>query len=169
VELLRAYQNAERTQQELTLCITLGTLTDCHQGLCGSEVERTYARARDLCRRIVAHRTLFPALVGLVSFHVVRAELVDAQELGNAVSPHSTGANLRLPPVLSLLGRFSHYRGGLSQPHTHLQEGMAPMLPHAPLLARCIPRTRGRLPRAWGLSLWFLGYPDQARNGSMRR
>ena len=46
------------------------------------EVEKAYARARELCQQVGETPQLFPVLLGLWAFYVVRGELQTARELG---------------------------------------------------------------------------------------
>jgi hypothetical protein len=72
----------ERSQQELSLQIALGTSLTATKGWAASEVKDVYIRARDLCQRIGETPQLSPALWGLWHFHAVRAEPQIARELG---------------------------------------------------------------------------------------
>jgi hypothetical protein len=61
LELLRTLPNTgERTQQELTLLITLGTPLVLTKGFAAPEAEQTYARARELCQHVGETPQLFP-------------------------------------------------------------------------------------------------------------
>ena len=74
-------ETPERLQQELTLQITLASPLMAAKGLTAPDVERTYTRALVLCRQVGATPQLFPVLVGLWRFHLVRAEYQTAHEL----------------------------------------------------------------------------------------
>jgi predicted ATPase len=54
----------ERAQQELLLQITLGPALQATKGPAAPEVERVYARARDLCQQVGATPQLFPVYGG---------------------------------------------------------------------------------------------------------
>jgi predicted ATPase/class 3 adenylate cyclase len=168
LELLRTLpETLERTQQELTFSTTLGAPLVATKGYAAPEVEQTYARARSLCQRLGETPQLFPTLGGLVSFYVVRAELQIAQELGErcfALAQREQDPALLLQSFL-MLGSILYYRGVFVPAHTHLQEGIAlyaPQKHHA--LALLYTQDPGVGCHGFGgLSLWFLGYPNQAR------
>src|SRR5918992_1372858 len=71
----------ERAQQELVLQTTLGPALMATKGFAAPEVERVYARARELCRHMADTPQLFPVLWGLWLFYEVRGELQTAREL----------------------------------------------------------------------------------------
>src|SRR5262249_26835541 len=71
----------ERVQQELTLQVTLGTPLMATKGFSAPEVERVYARALELCRRIGETPQLFRVLFGLQLFYIVRGKHTTAHEL----------------------------------------------------------------------------------------
>jgi predicted ATPase len=72
----------ERTQDELTLQITLGTAVMATKGYAALEVGKAYARARELCEQVGDSLQLFPVLRGLLHFHLNQGELQKARELG---------------------------------------------------------------------------------------
>jgi predicted ATPase len=59
----------ERTQQELGLQTTFGSVLIATQGGASPDVERAYARARGLCRQVGDTPQLFPTLRGLHRFY----------------------------------------------------------------------------------------------------
>src|SRR5262249_24819233 len=70
LELLNALPDApERAQQELTLQLALGTPLMGTKGWSTPEVEKTYARARELCQQMGETPQLFPVLWGLYAFY----------------------------------------------------------------------------------------------------
>ncbi len=86
LELLKALPDtAERTQHELALQISLGAPLTMAKGYATPEVEKTYARARELCQQVGETPQLLPALLGLWRFYLVRGELQTAHELGEQV------------------------------------------------------------------------------------
>src|SRR5262249_41855357 len=83
LELLKTLPDTpERVQHELTLQIALGSALIATKGYGVPEVGYAYTRARELCRQIGETPQLFPALLGLSVFHMVRAEYQTARELG---------------------------------------------------------------------------------------
>src|SRR5262249_33990527 len=81
LELLKTLRDTpERTQQELTLQIALGTPLAATKGFAAPEVERVYTRAQELCWQMGETPQLFPALQGLCGCYRVRAEYKTAGE-----------------------------------------------------------------------------------------
>ena len=82
LEALGALPDApDRSRQELDLQVALGSALTNAKGLAAPEVGQAYARARELCERIGDTAELVPVLHGLFRFHLLRAELSEAQEL----------------------------------------------------------------------------------------
>src|SRR5262249_9003601 len=75
-------ETPERAQQELALQIAIGPPPIAGKGYGVSGVEHASPRARELCRQVGETPQLFPALLGLSVFHMVRAEYQTARELG---------------------------------------------------------------------------------------
>ncbi len=83
LELLKTLPDTpERTQQELTLQLTLGPVLMNSKGWAAPEVEKAYARARELCQQAGENAHLFPVLWGLWTFYLVQGALHKAHELG---------------------------------------------------------------------------------------
>src|SRR5215469_17164636 len=77
----RVTRRNSRNETELTLRTTLGVPLIATKGMAAQEVERTYARARELCIRVGDTPQLFPVLSGLWWFYEVRADMRSAHEL----------------------------------------------------------------------------------------
>jgi class 3 adenylate cyclase/predicted ATPase len=160
----------ERAQQELTLHLTLGGPLQAIRGFSSPEVKATYARARELCQQVGETRQLFPALLGLRTFHQVRGEFRTARELGEqllslAQREHDPAllveAYWALGSTLCQLGEFGAARAYQEQSLT-LYDAQR-YSSHEFLY--------GLEPGVFGLGyaalvLWQLGYPDQARQQS---
>src|SRR5262249_31293899 len=85
LELLKTLPDTPgRAQQELSLQINLGVPLMATKGFGAPEVERTYTRARELCRQVGETPQLFPVLLGLRLFYSARAEHKTAGELGSS-------------------------------------------------------------------------------------
>jgi TOMM system kinase/cyclase fusion protein len=162
LELLKTLPDTpERVQQELTLQIALGLPLIATKGYGVPEVEHAYTRARELCRQVGETPQLFPALLGLSVFHMVRAEYQTARELGEqclglaqrAQAPaFITGAH-------SMLGMIVYYLGEFSLARAHAEQGIALYDPQQP--RSWLDHGVGCLSSAVS-ALWLLGYPDQA-------
>ncbi len=156
----------ERLQQELTLQMALGAPLLATKGYAAPEVERTYARARELCRQIGDTSQLFPVLFGLWVFYYVQGALPTARELVEecftlAQSTQDSGllveAHIAFAATLFHQGEFpvalAHVEQGLTlyDPQQHgahiFQYGQDPAVASEVYAA---------------LILWQVGYPDQA-------
>ncbi len=155
-----------RTQQELTLQVTLGAALITTKGYAAPEVEKTYARARELCQQIGETPQLFAVLWGLWVFYFVRGELETARELGEQLFSLAQGVQ---DPALLLeahvaLGSTLFCLGELTPALAHLEQGIALYDPqqygsHAFLYGQ----DPGMVCLSWAAwTLWLLGYPDQA-------
>ncbi|MBI3301640.1 MAG: AAA family ATPase [Deltaproteobacteria bacterium] len=167
LELLKTLPDTlERTQQELDLQTTLGPALMAAKGEAAPEVQQAYARARELCAELGENSRLFSVLRGLWIFHLERAELQTASELGEELL--SLAKSVANPAFLleahRALGITLFWCGDFTSAQAHLEQGIAlydrqQHRSHAFLYGldpavHCLSYT------AWGL--WFLGYPDQA-------
>jgi len=163
-------ESREREQQELMLQITLGPALGNTRGTGTSEVERVYVRACELCRQLEDTQRLFPALWGLWYVHMVREKL----DRGRALGGELLGVAQHLQdPVLFLeahraLGNTLFFLGEVGLTHTHVKQGLAlydPQQMHSHAVR--YGQDSGVTCYLFGaLSLWLLGYPDQARQWS---
>jgi len=87
--LAEAPVQADRAQRELGLVVGRATLLMAIRGYAAPETEQDFARARALCDEVPATTSLFPVLRGLLSYHHVRAQFTEAQELGIALLRHA--------------------------------------------------------------------------------
>jgi TOMM system kinase/cyclase fusion protein len=159
-------ETPERAQQELDLQIALGPALMNTKGPAASDVQRAYARARELCQQVGQTPQLFPVLWGLWYFHNGRAEHQTAQELGEQLlnlAQHIQDSAL-LVMAYRALGNTLYHLGELAPARVHLEQGMAL---YDSQQHRSLAFLYGQDPavicRAWDtLALWLLGYPDQA-------
>ena len=63
----------------------------CHQGVCRPEVERAYARARELCAQLGDTPQLFPVLRGLMQYYLNRGRRTDGDPTRGAAAPPGPG------------------------------------------------------------------------------
>jgi predicted ATPase/DNA-binding winged helix-turn-helix (wHTH) protein len=81
LDLLRAEpETAERAAREVALQVALGAPLMAVKGRSAPEVEQTYTRAEELCRRIGDTPQLFPVVWGLFLFHRSRGEVDRAHD-----------------------------------------------------------------------------------------
>jgi predicted ATPase len=167
LEVLKTLPDAsQHTQQELTLQTTLGPTLMATKGAGAPEVERTYARARELCQQGQDAPQLFPVLYGLWLFYLVRAQLQTAQGLGEQLLSlaQRTQDVVLLLEAHRALGTSLFYAGELAPARMHLERALALYDPqeHHTLAFRS-GQDPGMVCRgfaAWALGL--LGYADQA-------
>ena len=167
LELLKTLPDTpERTQLELDLQIALGPVLMNTKGPAAPEVERAYARARELCQQVGETPQLFPMLWGLWYFHNGRAAHQTAQELGEqllSLAQHIQDSAF-LVVAHRALGNTLYHLGELTGARAHLEQGMALYDPQQHRsLAFLYGQDLAVICRAWdALALWLLGYPDQA-------
>jgi class 3 adenylate cyclase/predicted ATPase len=167
LELLKTLPDTpERAQQELALQITLGPALSATKSWAAPEVERAYARARELCQQIGETPQLFTVLRGLWVFYFIRAEYQTAQELGERCL--TLAQSLQDPSFLleahHALWDTLVWLGEVVSARAHMEQGAALYDPqkhrsHA-LLYEEDPEVCRLAVEA--LALWYLGYPDQA-------
>jgi predicted ATPase len=167
LELLNALPDTpERTQQELALQIALGAPQVMTKGYAAPEVEKTYARARELCRQVGETPLLFPVLGGLWAFYEVRAEHQTAHELAEQYLSLTQRAHspARLIWAHSILGQNLLLLGEFARAYDYLKRGIALYDPqkHNPFVSGAVqdPKVTCLFYSAW--ALWSLGYPDRA-------
>ncbi len=158
---------AERDQLELPLQMDLGVPLVLTKGHAAPEVERTYARAQELCEWVGDAPQRFQVLLGLRRFHFMRGKLQTAYTLGEQLL--ATAQSLQDPTYLSrahmMHGETLYWLGEFAQAREHCQAGVALYDPqqrrsHVSLYGN----DTGVGCRLIGtLALWHLGYPDQAR------
>jgi predicted ATPase len=157
----------ERAQQELALQMSMGAPLVATQGYGAPDVERTFGRARELCRQAGETPQLGPAVWGLKAFYHLRAEYRTALELGEQCltiarrtddSALLVGAHMSMGTTLTHLGEFAlaraHYEGGIAYYDPPQHRSLAFRYGHDPKV--------GCLAYAAAGALWHLGYPDQA-------
>jgi predicted ATPase/class 3 adenylate cyclase len=156
----------ERSRQELRLHMVLGPALIAAKGNAAPEVERTYARAVDLCRQVGETVQLFPVLFGLRSVYLVRGEIKTAHELGEQL--FSLAENIQelgfLLEARIALGNTFFLRGDLVSAYTQFEHALKI---YDPEHHRSHALMYGLDPGVFGCSrmmwiLWFQGYPDQA-------
>ena len=168
LELLKTLPDTpERRQQELMLNIALAVPLTATRGWASLEVERVYTQARLLCEHAGETPQVFPALRGLHTFYLLRAELETALELGEQCL--TLAQRFEEPSLLleahQVLGIVFFFAGKLSLAHTHFEQGIGLYHPqqhhaHVFLYGGGDPGVSCFSYVAW--TLWLLGYPDQA-------
>ena len=155
-----------RRRQELELQTTLGVPLIAVRGMAAPEVERAYARARELCLQVGDAPQLSSVLFGLWWFYEVRAELRAAHELAERLLDMAR----RREPAADLIqahramGHTLLWLGEFAPALAHFEQAIAL---YDPQRHRSLAFTAGQEPGvlARGFAshvLWYLGYPDRA-------
>lgn len=165
LEVLKALPDTvEHAQQELTLQIALSRSLMALKGYSAPEVGKACGRARELSRQVGDARRLVPALVGLEAFYVIRGEVRVGRELADQLLrlAHSVQNAALLQSAHYGMGEVLYHLGKLTESRAHLDQAIALYDPHKrrPYLfhdpgVTCLSIA--------GLTLWSLGYSDQAR------
>jgi predicted ATPase len=156
----------ERAQQELVMRTTLGPALLATKGQASPEVFHAYTRARELCQQVGDTPQLFQVLRGLWFFSLMRMELRTARELGEHLLTlaQQVGDAALLLEAHYALGNTLNYLGEFAAAQAHFAQGVAL---YDPLQHRSNALRYGMDPgvncRAYAaLTLWWLGYQDQA-------
>ncbi|MFQ5857371.1 MAG: AAA family ATPase, partial [Anaerolineae bacterium] len=159
-------QTAERAEQELALQLALGNAFSFTRGLASPELGEAYARARVLCQRVGDTAERLPALWGLWAFHLMRAELQTARELGEELLRL---AESEQDPTAFLvahraLGVVLFYLGELAPARAHLEQAIARYDRHQHRTHRFLYWYDPGVACLYYVAypLLFLGYPNQA-------
>jgi DNA-binding winged helix-turn-helix (wHTH) protein/predicted ATPase len=123
----RTPDSSARARRELALVVARATLLMATRGYAAAETEQAYARARALCDALPADPQRYPVLRGLLSYHQVRAELGEAQGLGEQLLRHA--AERQDDGVLRVQAHYGHgatlfHRGAFDAARTHLEAAL---------------------------------------------
>ena len=156
----------EHVQQELQFRLALGSPLMAMQGLGSSELERSFGRTRELCRKLGDPPELFPILCGLASYHQGRAEYQAMEALSEQLLTlaKQSGYSALLMQAHLVRGACFVHMGRLVEGREHCERSLAL---YDPILHRTHADLFGADPGVasrcmLGFGLWFLGYPDQA-------
>lgn len=162
--------STEHARQELALQISLGPAWMSTKGFAAPEVEVTYTRALQLSRQLGDTIQIFPALMGLRTYYLVRAELLTAHELAEQLLALAEQAQdpALLVQARRALGATKFYLGELTPARALLEQAIAI---YDPRKHRSDAFVYGLEPGVQGMALvamdlWLLGYPDLARERS---
>jgi predicted ATPase len=136
------------------------------KGYAAPEVERVYARARELCQQVGETSQLCPVLFGLAAFRLTRGDVQTARELSEQLLrlAHSVQDPAVLVAAQNALGETLYHLGELVLAREHLEQGIAiydPQKHHAFTSGYGADQGEQCLCYA-AYVLWHLGYPDQA-------
>jgi class 3 adenylate cyclase/tetratricopeptide (TPR) repeat protein len=132
IELLKSLpETPVRTQQSLTLHITLGTALLVTKGQAAPEVEQAYTQAYAWCQQVGEPPELVPVLFGLWRFYIVRPQFQMTRELGETLLRLAHQAH---DPALVVVAHYALgatwcFLGALPAARQHLEEGSARYTP----------------------------------------
>ncbi len=164
-------ETRERSQQELTVQMTLGMALRATKGNGAPEVERLNTRARELCERVGEPPQLFRVLWGFWLMSNGRGDYQTMRAVGEQLL--SLAQRLEDPDLLLEAHHAlwtSLFSGGeLAATRMHQEQGLRLYDPqrhrtHAALYSGHDPGVCCRYRAA--PALWLLGYPDQAVDNS---
>jgi predicted ATPase len=164
-------ESVNRIRAELDLRITLGRCITILHGFAAPEVAELYERARTLSGLIGDTHSHFYTLTGLWEYHEVRGDLAVARHLAHEalrLAEVSGEVGLRIK-AYDVLADGSHYTGEFSAGHDYAERGISlyRSAEHGALADEFGGYDPGVACRSEGaLSLWFLGYSEQARRRS---
>ena len=145
---------------------TLGPALSNTKGPAAPEVLHAYARARELCQQVGETPQRFQVLRGLWYFYLHRVELQTARELGEqllTLAQHFGDPALLLEAHYAL-GNTLNYLGEFAAARAHFEQGIAlydRQQHHAHAFR--YGQDPGVICHAYAaLTLWWLGYPEQA-------
>ena len=154
---------------ELTVNAMLGAAFTVLTGRTGPEVERAYARARELCEQVDDPPRVFPLLLALGWFYFIRGSQGAARDVGARMLAiaEATGDRAFFLTGHHTLGVASFYGGEFETALGHLERGVELYDPqaHSPMRS---PAFRHHLDTGvscrmhGGWALWALGYPARA-------
>ncbi|CAG9185027.1 hypothetical protein LMG23994_05583 [Cupriavidus pinatubonensis] len=161
---------AGRALQELHLLLTLGPAWIAARSHAAPEVEATYTRALALCEQDKGTQESFSAQCGLWSFYLVRGRFDEGRALAERILRFAQEtqdveqlfeAHRILATTVYRLGEFELGRAEVEQAlalqsPTRLQSSYSHVF-------RYTQNTAVHLRSVWGRILWFLGFPDKAR------
>ncbi len=168
VELLATLPpSLERDRQELAAQTVLGAARIATHGWAAPEVVVAYARARELCGTIGLTPQLFPVLIGLNGFYLMRGEIPVAQQTTDQLlrlARETDDPAMRLG-AHSSAGQVAFYRGRFTEALAHIDRALAIYDPaaHSPHQLFSVDHDPGVASMAHGAwSLQMLGHSDQA-------
>jgi predicted ATPase len=163
----RLPDGTERAQRELALLLAQGNALIGTKGFGDPQVERAYARAREMCWQVGETPQLFPALFGLCVYYGTRAEMEVARELVEQLWHLAQRTGDRNLVLQAHHTWWSYYFavGEHTLARSHVEQGLALYVPqhHRSHVYRYAGHDARVCGLAWGgPALWCLGYPDQA-------
>ena len=169
LELLKSLPDTpERSQQELMLQTVLGPALMAMKGYGAPEVEKSYARALELCRQIGETPRLLQVLMGLGTFYFTRGQLKIAYELRERCLQFAqqTPSRTRQQQAHLVFANSLFYMGELASAREHMQQAIALYDFDHRQSQRAFQDPGIDCLSYMALILWSLGYPEQAMERS---
>ncbi len=165
-------ESRERKGRELALRSALAVALIAARGPADDQVRRNFVRARQLCDQIGGAAQHFAVLTGLWYYHLMHADRAEAIGLAGELMDLAREADQPafLITAHQAVGTASFFAGELERAHRHLGEVIA-LDQLASRRPDALTRVRNPVAVAHAYSamiLWFLGHPDQARDGYAR-
>jgi predicted ATPase len=155
----------DRDALELELRVLIGVPLLNTRGFAAAEVEATYSRALELCRRRAGTPRLFPVLEGLHTYYAVRGDLRTAWELARQMLDLANASHepTKMLEAHHTVGTTAFRLAELVTARAHLDQAIAVYDPANGAVAF---EQSGHDPRVCcqgylGVTLWLTGYPDQ--------
>jgi class 3 adenylate cyclase/predicted ATPase len=163
--LARLPTTPDRLRTELDLQVSLGSAYLATRGWAAPEVERTYARARELCDAVGHTPQLFPVLWGITTFYLLRCQVERAVGAAERFLALAQDAEDDGPRVVGefLMGNTLFWTGDLARTRRHLETSLALYDPprHEGLADFYGQDIRVTALSYLGWTLWFQGHPDR--------
>ncbi len=161
-----------RTQTELTMLIALATALMSSKGYGHPEVEQTLLRAWDLCRTLGRPAQTIPVLAGLWVCYHLKGDLAQATAWAEHLEREvRTTSNSQFHAIAHFtLAGTALFRGDFLAARQYAEQGLAGFDPgqHGPQSILFGYEPGIAIVPYQALSLWLLGYPDQARKHIQR-
>jgi len=125
-QLARLPESPQRDELELQLRVLSAVPHTLTRGWAAPEVGAAYGRAQELCARLEQSPHLFPTLVGMLTFHIVRGDMARAREMGERhleIAERSGDVDLLLEAHHDR-GTTLFYTGDVDDALTHLQRAV---------------------------------------------
>ena len=159
-------EGPERLQLELALQMIRGLALRMSKGWASPELERVFARARELCHKLGDAPELFPVLWAITLFHAIRGDLRQYRRGADELMAEAerSGHPAFLMAAHHLLGVCLEFTGDMAESSRVLDRGRELHDPEKHrLYTSMFGLDPGMIARAMSSRpLWILGYPDRA-------